>query len=69
MKKTQEERAWDSLNKEYLHFNRLATRETSPKVEQEYYNRMATRTLAHRDSIRLPKRKSKENYQDNGGEN
>jgi hypothetical protein len=59
MKKTQEEKAWDSLNKEYLYFHRLATRENAPEVERRYYGNMASRTLAQRDSIRLPRKRDK----------
>jgi hypothetical protein len=65
MRKTQEERSWDSLNKEYRFLFQLANRTNAPKIERDYYARMANYTLARRNGIRLPKRRGKDFYQPN----
>jgi hypothetical protein len=62
MRLTQEEKEYLSLIKEQNAHMKNATRPGAPKVEVDYYMKMATRTAS---SIRPPKKTNKERREEN----
>jgi hypothetical protein len=68
MRLTVEEKEFISLNKEYKFHMKNATRADAPKLERDYYFRMAENTLARANSIPLRKRTKKAVAQESAGE-
>jgi hypothetical protein len=70
MRLSQEEKTAISLNKEYLTLKKYADRPGAPKLESDYYYRMANQTSAKIDWRLLKthkKNKEDENYEETFG--